>query len=633
MKQTCLKKLLLPLTVFIYSLALLVYTYPYIIFGRKYLFGFPSDKLTALWDFWWRKNAPFLGYSTISSPLIEAPWVVNFSGLLDQHFYLWLRTLLGTFFGSVELFNILLFLVLLFSFSTTLYLVKYLTKSTYSAWFSATAFATGQYIYWHATQNIEISLAASLLPLFFLCLFRLEDSLSQKEYRFSLFWSLSAGTTLLLISLSTYYLGYFTVLAFVGYFVIRRLLNQLLRNESAAFLRTLFYYLLILAAFILLFSPILRAFFDYWRGSGGETPEAELLTILQGRNSVADLIAFGARPWDYLLPSSSHPLFGHLVTSFYQFLREKATYQFWSTFLPERPNYLTFAIILPALYAIFKAFRPSSFSRQDKVNILSLFLLSVWMFLVSLPAVITFHGTSFYLPSFFLFKLFPEFRVYARAGVFVLLGMVVLAGYGLKAISEAAFGCRLSVRWKKSLILAIPIFFTVMILFENLNWAPVAAMDAEKIPQVYQWLTNQKGDLMIVEYPKDNSNNDLGGGCPAWLSSEVVRDYNRAYELFYFRFHRKMLFGFNRLPLSERALLGDLSNPQSYELLKKYGVTTVVIHTKDPMIGIHPFPYPQENPLDECWQRRIMKAPEKVYEKFVKEAEFEDGVVYSVQRN
>lgn len=270
---------------------------------------------------------------------------------------------------------------------------------------------------------------------------------------------------------------------------------------------------------------------------------------------------------------------------------------------------------------------------------MTLFFLSSWMFLVSMPPAITVRGINIYFPSFFLFKLLPEFRVYARAGVFVLLGMTIIAGYGLKVISVSLsnflnkfpFLTKTRIRNINLIRLTLFLGLTGLVLFENLNLSPAAAMDVEKIPQVYQWLRDSKEDLMIIEYPKDNSGNDLGGGCPSWLSAGVVRDYNRAYEIFYFRVHQKKLFGFNHLEPSERALLSNLADPMAYALLKNYGVTTVVIHTRDPMIGLHPLPYPQENPLDECWRRRIMPKPDKVYEKFIKVAEFSDGIVYKLE--
>ena len=228
------------------------------------------------------------------------------------------------------------------------------------------------------------------------------------------------------------------------------------------------------------------------------------------------------------------------------------------------------------------------------------------------------------------------FRVYTRAGVFVLLCFVVLGGYGLKKVIGAIkeniyfttiFGVGLTAR--KSVVLTTII--SGVVLFENLNFPPFPVMDVSRVPQVYQWVKEQPGDILIAEYPRDSSVNDLGGGCPSWLDKSVTRDWNGAYENFYRVFHNKRVFDFSRLEGRERAAVADLSQPFSYDLLQEKGVAFVVLHTREPLIGIHPWPYPQENPLDECWRRRVAVKSGKVYGGFSKIAEFDDGVIYKVQ--
>jgi len=367
---------------------------------------------------------------------------------------------------------------------------------------------------------------------------------------------------------------------------------------------------------------------------GGEPSQLESLREGLSRNTLSDLVAYSARPWDYLLPSIYHPVFGNLVRNFYGHLRNNFSYQFWSTSLPERANFLTVTSIWLAIYAVFRMAKNRVLPPEKKL-ILSLVWLTVLMFLISLPAIATFRGWVIPLPSYFLFKVFPMFRVYARAGVFVLLSVSILAGYGLKFllsnIRNDWFFIKLgiiSLPGRKSVVLTTVL--CGLILFENLNFPPFSVMDVKHVPQVYAWLKNQPEDLVIAEYPMDNSVVDIGGGCPSWLDSKITRDYNGAYTAFYQTLHHKKTFAIERLSKEERMTMGDLALVDSYQVLKKYGVNYVLAHTKDPMIGIHPWPYPQENPLDECWQRRIMKKPEKVYEGFKKVAEFDDGVVYRV---
>ena len=294
--------------------------------------------------------------------------------------------------------------------------------------------------------------------------------------------------------------------------------------------------------------------------------------------------------------------------------------------MPENSNYLTYtalALSIMSLWSVLIKKRDKLADTPNKGNVLTFLFIAVTMFLISLPAIISVKGFNLFLPSYFLFKLLPMFRVYSRAGIFVVLAVSILAGFGLSFILQ-----RIKTMSRHTLVI---VFVLTLIAFENLNFPPFSFMDVSKLPQTYQWLKTLPMDAKVVEYPKDNSVVDVDGGCPGWLDEELVRDYNSGYALFYQTIHGKQLVRTEYLPLPERVVLGDLSREAAYKVLKKYEVNFIIVHTKDPMIGIHPWPYPQENPLDACWQRRIMKKPEKVYEGFIKVAEFNDGVVYKVQ--
>lgn len=607
-------------SVFLLGLPLLLafFNFPYLLQPTTYLYGYPSDKLTAVWEYWEKRN------------LAQPPWDGRLAGEINQWGYNSLRDVLAVFVNEVSLHNLLYLLVFELAFLSLYLLAVHLTRSRPAAAVAAVIYASSQYFLWHTMQNMEISLAAALLPLFFWLLGCLEEALANAPARGQVLVLRSLGAAIIfsLIFLISFYVGYFTVFAAVVFIITRRLYSWweekkplLGRKAAAAYL-----FLVLLSFFGTLpgTSLFLRSLYeggnvwrDFTRVSGWQ------------RNTINDLIAYGARPWDYLLPSPAHPFFGRGAEDFYQHLREKSSYQFWSIFLPERPNYLTLTALLLAVYAVCRVLRRchlvkrgDTFTEKDRRNVLIFAFLALAMFFVSLPAVITIKGINIYLPSFFLFKLFPMFRVYARAGVFVLLGVAILAGYGWKVVLEGMknkYGAALAT---VGVLLAI--------IFENLNFPPFPVMNVGRVPAVYSGLHQIEADVLIVEYPKDNSQADIGGGCPAWLPENIVRDYNPAYEFFYQRVHRKRLFGYQRLPPQERAALGDLSSSRTYEILSRYGVDYVLVHTQDPLIGIHSWPYPQENPLDECWQRRVMQKPEKVFGKFKLVAEFEDGVIYQL---
>ncbi len=570
-----------------------------------FIFGFPGDALKYIQSFWlWDRGE-------LAQIFPNQIFFINFVGFFTKSF------------GETLGFDLALAAVLVLSFSA-IYYTSLRMMGRAPALLASVIYCSSAYFFWHGTQNLELILGAGFLPFFILSVINLEKAIRGSGSLLKS--SLTAGLALSLISLSSFYLGYLSVVAFCVLFIFFRLTDSPLKISVFLNRRMLTGYLLVVLTTAVLsisaYLPLLEYHF------GRLAPEtSRTISAVTTRSTVSDVVAFSARPWDYFMPSIYHPVFGSSVQGFYRYVKEHYSYQFWSTFLPERANYLTFTGIGLALYALWTASRSwrrrtRTVSSDDSRNIGLLVLIAIFMFLVSMPAVIEIKGFPLYFPSYFLFKVFPMFRVYARAGVFVLLAVSLLAGYGLKFLMA-------KIDKKKSVVLTAVL--CVAVLFENLNFPPFAVMDVGHVPQVYAWLKSQPGDPLIAEYPRDNSVVDIGGGCPSWLDQKITRDYNGAYTAYYQTVHGKKTFDGENLTKDERVALGDLALAGSFQVLKKYGVNYVLVHTKDPMIGILPWPYPQENPLDECWQRRIMKAPEKVYEKFTKVAEFDDGIVYQLQ--
>lgn len=567
-----------------------------------FVFGFPSDALKyiqafRLWD---------RGELTQIFP--NQALFINFTGFFTRNF--------GEKFG----FDLALIAAFALSF-VTIYHVALQLVSRGPSVLAAIIYCSSQYYFWHGSQNLELILGAGFLPLFILSAVNLEKSIQGPGHLFRN--SIVVGILLSLILLSSFYLGYLSVIILCSFFLFYRLVGPFLKISVSINRQVLAGYITVIVTFVFLSFP---AYFQLLEYRFGQLPPKTFRTISAAvmRNTALDVVAYSARPWDYLTPSIYHPLFGESARAFYTYLRDNNSYQFWSPDLPERANYLTFTAIILSLYAVWKLLkRRRTTSMENKRFFYSIVFLAVASFLLSMPAVLTVRGFLLPLPSYFLFMVFPMFRVYARAGIFVLLSFSLLSAYGLSCLLEGV-----SRKSRSSIIIA---GVCLLVLFENLSYPPFPLMDVGKVPLVYDWLSKQEGNFIIAEYPTDNSAVDLGGGCPSWLDQKITRDYNGAYAAFYQTTHGKKVFEPDNSSKDERISLGDLALADSYLVLKKYGVNYVLVHTRDPMIGIHPWPYPQENPLDTCWQRRIMKKPEKLYEGFKKVAEFDDGVVYKVQ--
>lgn len=571
-----------------------------------YIYGFPGDILTYLYGIWrWNADANYIIFP-------------------NQIFFTYFIGTPIKLLGPVAGINIAIFLMFLASF-VIFYRVFSSKLVKEASLVGAFIYSFSQYLIWHAFQNPEIVLASAFIPLLIGKVIEFESRpLNLKE---GLRQSFLMGAVLSLIFLASFYIGYFSAIATVVLFAFFRLWDLLVKRVLiVSLLRGLSIYAFILVTFLIITLPVTYPFIQYKLGNA---TASEQDSIQQGsaRNTLLDLIAFGARPWDYLMPPIYHPFWGGQVRQFHSFVRERFTYQYWSTFLPERVNYIPVTALFLALFVIYRSFWPRKkelllpVRAEDKKVILALVFLAAAMFFVSLPPVITIGGQSIYFPSYFLFKVFPMFRVYARAGIFVLFGVAALAAFSWDRF--------LSSNLKRSALATTLII--LLIVFENLTFPPLPIMDVSQVPKVYSWLKNNTGNVLIAEYPKDNSVNDLGGGCPDWLGKEVTREYNRTYELFYQTIHQKRILDYTSLAKEDKIAIGNLESAQAFKLLKSYGVGFVVVHSRDPIIGIHPWPYPQENPLDDCWQRRIMRKPYSVSNEFTLVAEFDDGAVYKVQ--
>lgn len=601
------------------------------------LYGYPSDSLANVWRIWLLARGGELSLTNFSPPGFFVP-----------------AFLLAKGFGEVAAYSFLVLLGFVSSFGALFFLGRR-SYDRLASFLSALIFGSSLFLKWHGMQNLELVLGSAFLPLFVLALLKLEGLLTSARMVPLSFWglfpnlryTLYASLAFALVFLTSFQIGYLALIFAAGFFLFRRLYGRLVEGKPLFTKKIVIHYLLFTILTIILTLPGTLPLIRYYLGALDLQVSANIEESLT-RNTILDLVAYGARPWDYFMPSSYHPVFGGQVKSFYQYLRENKSYQFWSPYLPERANYLTFTAVFLALYTLWRTLKKPSVRRnpsglkfstrrveelagledakvfpgEGRKAILTFAFLAFFMFLVSMPALITVKGFNLYLPSYFLFKLFPMFRVYARAGVFVLFCVAVLAGYGVKFLFD-------NVRSKKLRFTVYGLLFA-LVIFENLNSPPFHVVDVSKAPPVYKWLRKQPGDLLIVEYPKDNSRVDIGGGCPDWLEPQIVRDWNPAYELFYQRIHQKELFGYDRLGKEERVVIGDLSDPGSHAILDRYGVDYVIVHTKDPVIGIHPWPYPQENPLDECWKRRIMRKPAKVAPGFKLIKEFDGAVVYKL---
>ncbi len=537
---------------FFYVLLTAVFTYPLIFKFNTSIYGYPSDSFVTVWNFWrWTQS---------SSPTeLVGPYLLHFCGK-------WLSLLTNEVFA----YNLLLFVSFPLS-ALTMYLLTFeLTKHRFASFVSGLIYSFSLYHLWHGFSHLSLS-QIQWLPLYVWSLIKL----SQKK---NLKWAVLVALIYLLTFLTDYYYGYFLLLftaAFVfGQFFLKRMDFKLFKC-----------YLLIVLLILLTTAPII---FGLRQNS---------IAFRASTRPFDDLLALSARPWDYLLPSIYHPVYGKFVEPIYQAIKNLGNdFEYMSAFLPERVIYLGFTATGLAILGFIKGLKTKY---HDTVILFGICL--VLMFWASGPAYISFDNLKIPFPSFFLYRIFPMFRAYVRLGIVVLLCVSVLAGFGLSFILN-------KIRDKKVSVLCL-LFSVFLVLLESLNFPPFHSTDFSKIPEVYQWLKSQPGDFIIAEYPRDN---DVSFDCKD-ITEPVIRNYD--YGKFFQRIHGKKLFE------SEDKLL-DLTNPETPKTLSSFGVRYVVVHTGEI--------FEMGNPLDSCHGLAVMpKLPDDVAGlKLVKE--FPKAVVYEV---
>lgn len=543
----------------VYLLLTAVFTYPLIFKFNTSIYGYPGDPFGAIGGFWqWTRSG-----SPLESP---GPYLLYFCGK-------WMSMLTNEVFA----YNLLLFLSFPLSALAMYLLALEVTKSKYASFVSGLIYSFSLYHLWHGFSHLDLS-QTQWLPLYVWSLLKLYR---QKNIK----WSVITALIYLGMFLTSYYYGYFMLLftaAFaLGQFVLRKTDFRLVKC-----------YLLVFSLVFFLAVPfVLKA---------SQSPQF----FAAYRRPFDDLLALSARPWDYLLPSIYHPVYGRFVEPIYQAIKNLGNdFEYMSAFLPERMIYLGWTALILAAFGFVRGLK----TRYRDVVILFgvCLILMLW---ASGPAFISFDNFKIPFPSFFLYRIFPMFRAYIRLGIVVLLCVSVLAGLGLSFIFD-------KIRNKKVSVLCF-LFSAFLILFELLNFPPFHSTDFSKMPEVYQWLGEQPGDFIIAEYPRDN---DTSFDCKE-ITEPVVRNYD--YGKFFQRIYEKDLFESEGLDIEVREKLADLTNPETPKILSSFGVKYVVVHTKEI--------FELENPLDSCHGLAIMPklADDVAGLKLVKE--FPRAIVYRV---
>lgn len=561
----------------LYSLVVMLVTYPFIFNFSTHVWGYVGDNWGSIWQAWWEKQAAIVGVDHSITPLVGYPWGTNV-GLGGVKEWLWwgpvkFFTLL---LGEVPAFNLVSLLSFPMAGLTCYWLVsfvlernrsnhklprlpKYLTsfaKVSLPAFVSGLVYSFAPYHFWQSYTHISLG-QIQWLPLYFLALLYFFEKPNIKS---GLLWGVSFGA----LVYSSFYYTYFVVLVSIP-LVLLCLARQprLLRQRSAWFG--------LIALALISAASLVPVYFSIFQGrvvgAAGD--------ILH--RDIQDLLSLSLRPWDFIIPAPDHFLFGKFTDLIYAWIRGfSMDFKTISAYLPERVVYVGWVGLLLTGVSAITWVKGGKRGMGGMCGFVLFFgLLVLLAGLLGLPPFIYFKTHKIVFPAYYLYKLFPMFRVYTRTAVLIQLGIAVLAGFGLQLIFHKIKKLFIKIAFTLGVLLLILLEFQGESYKNTTEFA-----NLEKVNPAYEWLIEKGKPGAIIEYPQE---------------------YDTQEALFFQRLHRRPIF--NMLGEPEQYILWkkfhNITDPEVPGMLATLGIKYAVWHHTDTLYN------PRGNPMDEPRYRKF----------------------------
>lgn len=539
------KKLFIIIAFFI---LIVIVTYPLCFKITTCMPGFSStdESVASVWQSWLIKFSWQNKLSLVHTQLISYPFGIDMiSPVYNSYIWLFIFYALSLFTTPVLTYNLQIILNLFLSCMFTYLLAHLITKSRMGAFFSAICFAFCPYQFARVWQHLGLTYN-QWIPLVLFSVFLLRKNGSNKTT------FLFALSLLLLFSFdwTIMFLGGFALGIYLLYELIYIFKNKFYADRDRI-REEKHYWKRIVIAGLIVFVMLLPQFMPVIKNRLAPSPASEGSAYNFHRRPFEDLFLQSAKPLSYLLPATTHPVFGKFTE---QFIGS----QLYGVSLTEHALYLGWIPLILAFMA-FRAWRSKSksISKEDNFFIGYFILLAVSAWLFSQPPWWNIGSVKIYMPSFFMYKFIPMYRAYCRFGIVVMLAVAVLSGFGLKLLLE---------RFKKPIAkVTVAIFCCGLLLFEFWSWPPYKVIDISKAPNVYTWLKNQPGDFVIAEYPSDYNG---------------INDMHKFYQT---KHEKKMINGgipgtdANKLAI----IIKNLSDPKTAQILKWLDVKYAIVHRDD----------------------------------------------------
>lgn len=501
------------------------------------LFGDYGD--TRAWAWWvWAKSRGLI--EGAFNPWLAAPFGAPEAGVISQPISEQLVLALAAMGGEIAAINLFVLLAFPLTALSCYELLARLVEDRTAAFLGGLIFGFCPAAVLQAAGGHAVFALNVFLPLFVGALFF-------NRARRTLLSALAAATAFAAVTFTSIYFGYFALFV-AAYFVA----FDIATSRRSEFGTLACNYVACAAFAFIVVLPVEFAALHEQLTAGRDSLEKA-----GHARDFSDLMAFAARPWNYLLPSIDHPVVG-------SFLESHVRANLHGSNVFEQTLYLGIVPLALLTTGIVVAVR-RRFSEGHRSAFLFFALGALCMFFLSLPPV-TVGGLP--TPSLLLFQVAPMFRAYARFGIVVNFFVACAAAVTLAHLNRSMNRSRYNALFAVAMSL---------LAFEYWSVSPGHARRIDEPPQVYRWLAEQPADAMVAEYP-------------------MVRwDEAASYDyLFWQRIHGKRLVN-GASPDNAAAWqfferVSDPSNPDTATLLKAAGVTYVIVHKT--MYGEGPIPGP-----------------------------------------
>lgn len=512
-----------------YFLISALLTWPLVFHLNSSLFGDFGDTRGTAWGIWTRI------YGLLDGSInhwIAAPFGVIAGNGFSQPVSEWLYVVFAQISNEIVAYNLFVLLAFPLTGIATYFLLNRLLHNRAAAFAGGLIFGFCPAAIMQAAGGHASYAFNAFIPIFIWALFYNRT----QRTRLSEFY---VAANFALITLTALYFGYFAIFIAIYFFVFD--LMSCNSKDRLAIVRGYIY--------AVMFAVILILPFEYKEIYHQLISSADVLKSAGHSRDFNELNVYSSRYWEFLIPSIDHPVLGNVIYDF-------AKSHLHGSNIFEQTLYLgVIPISLFLTGLILVSF--GKFNAALKANYLFFAFGALWMYFLSLPPQISFGGIQVPTLSFFAYKIAPMFRVYARFGILVNFFV---------ACSAAVVLAHLYQHMKRARYYAMLAVLMPVLAFEYRSISPGYALPVDQPPNVYSWLAQQPGDIIVAEYPM--------------MKSDEASFYTY---LFWQRIHKKKLVN-GAARDNEKAWdffekVKNLDDSNTPLRLKSAGVKYVIVHS------------------------------------------------------